>query len=174
VRFFQAEWLPHMPPRVEWRALVVGGRTPVANPGLAVLLESKRFPLTWQQLETPLPTWRQLLPETRELPSAARRADASWMLKSAYSNNGDDVLNAELTPRAEWQKATRWIAWTRRHWCAQRRFESRPLETPWGPMHVCLGVCTVDGRAAGMYGRVSRLPIVDYRSADAAVLIGGA
>ena len=173
VRFFQAEWLPHLPRRTDWRPLIAGGSTPVANPGTAVLLESKRFPLVWDRLETPLPTWRQLLPETREPSAAPWRSDASWMLKSAYSNNGDEVLNRELSPAAEWRQATRWIAWTRRRWCAQRRFDSRPLATPWGPMHVCIGVYAVDGRAAGMYGRVSRLPVVDYRSADAAVLIGG-
>ena len=173
VRFFQAEWLPSLPRRVEWRALIAGGKTPVANPGTAILLESKRFPLVWDDLGTALPTWRQLLPETRELPRAGWRTDASWMLKLAYSNNGDEVLNRELSPPAEWRKATRGIAWTRRHWCAQRRFESLPLETPWGPLHVCIGVYTVDGVAAGMYGRVSRPPIVDYRSSDAAVLIGG-
>ncbi len=172
VRFFQAEWLPHLPRRVDWRPLVSGASTPVANPGTAILLESKRFPLTWEHLGTPLTTWRELLPETRELPRDLRRIDASWMLKSAYSNNGDDVLNRDLSPPAEWGKATRWLGWTRRHWVAQRRFDAHPLETPWGPMHACVGVYTVDGRAAGMYGRVSHLPIVDYRSADAAVLIG--
>jgi len=171
VRFFQAEWLPSLPRRVAWQPLVAGGKTPVANPGTAVLLESKRFPLVWDELATPLPTWRRLLPETRE-PARALREDAAWMLKSAYSNNGDDVLNRELTPPAEWQKATRWLAPARRHWLVQRRFESLPLATPWGPMHVCIGVYTVDGRAAGLYGRVSHFPIVDYRSADAAVLIG--
>lgn len=172
VRFFQAEWLPHLPRRVHWQPLIAGATTPVANPGSAILLESKRFPLTWEQLATPLPTWRQLLPETRELPRETWRTDASWMLKSAYSNNGDDVLNREWTPSAEWSKATRWLAWTRGQWSAQRRFDSRPLETPWGRMHVCVGVYTVNGAAAGMYGRVSHFPIVDYRSSDAAVLIG--
>ena len=172
VRFFQAEWLPHLPRRVAWRPLIAGGSTPVANPGTAILLESKRFPLTWDHLRTPLPTWRRLLPETRELPRHARRTDPAWMLKSAYSNNGDDVLNRELSPRPEWNKATRWLALARRHWIAQRRFDSLPLATPWGPMHACVGTYTVDGKAAGMYGRVSHLPIVDYRSSDAAVLIG--
>jgi hypothetical protein len=172
VRFFQAEWLPRLPRRVEWRPLIAGATTPVANPGTAVLLESKRFPLTWERLATPLPTWRRLLPRTCALPSSASRADASWVLKSAYSNNGDDVLNRELTPAAEWRKATRWLGWSRGQWLAQRRFESQPIETPWGAMHACIGVYTIEGVAAGMYGRVSHHPIVDYRSSDAAVLIG--
>lgn len=171
VRFFQAEWLPRLPRGVAWQPLVAGGRTPVGNPGLAVLLESKRFPLAWDRLRTSLPTWRALLPETRSLPRDAGATDASWVLKSAYSNNGDDVLNRELTPPLEWRKGTRWLAFSGGQWIAQRRFDSRPLETPWGAMHACVGVYTVDGRAAGMYGRLSSRPIVDFRAVDAAVLI---
>jgi len=172
VRFFQAEWLPGLPRRVEWKPLVAGGRTPVANPGIAVLLESKRFPLTWERLATPLAAWRELLPETRELARATWQTDPSWVLKSAYSNNGDDVLNRELSPPAEWRRGARSFALARRHGLAQRRFEPHPVDTPWGPMHVCIGVYTVNGRAAGFYGRVSHGPIVDYRAADVAVLIG--
>lgn len=172
VRFFQAEWLPRLPRGVEWQPLIVGGQTPVANPGIAIVLESKRFPFVWERLRTPLPTWRALLPETRPMPLDPGGTDASWVLKSAYSNNGDDVLNRELTPPREWRKGTRWLALSRGQWLAQRRFESRPLATPWGPMHACVGVYTVDARAAGMYGRLSHHHIVDFRAADAAVLIG--
>jgi len=171
VRFFQAEWLAQLPRAIAWHSLIAEGRTPVANPGVAVLLESKRFPLVWDRLRTPLPTWRALLPETREVPLSLGSLDASWVLKSAYSNNGDDVLHRELTPAAEWRKATRWLAVSRGSWIAQRRFEPRAIETPWGPMHVCLGLYTVDGRAAGIYGRLSRRAIVDYRAVDVAVLI---
>jgi len=171
VRFFQAEWLAQLPRGVAWHPLLAEGRTPVANPGIAVLLESKRFPLVWDRLRTPLPTWRALLPETREVPLSLGSLDASWVLKSAYSNNGDDVLNRELTPRTEWRKATRFLALSRGSWIAQRRFEPRSLETPWGRMHVCLGVYTVDGRATGIYGRLSPRAIIDYRAVDVAVLI---
>lgn len=172
VRFFQAEWLPRQPRGVAWEPFVAGAETPIANPGVAVLLESKRFPLVWDRLETPLPTWRALLPETRAMPFDAGATDGSWVLKSAYSNNGDDVLNRELTPPAEWRKATRWLALSRGSWLAQRRFESLPLETPWGPMHACLGMYVIEGRAAGTYGRLSRRAIVDYRAVDVAVLVG--
>lgn len=171
LRFFQAEWLSRLPRSVDWQPLFVGATTPVANPGLAVLLESKRFPLVWDRLKTSLPTWRALLPETRATTGMVGRLDTSWVLKSAYSNNGDDVLHRELTPDAEWKKNTRFLLLSRGEWLEQRRFESTPLETPWGAMHACLGVYTIDGRAAGMYGRLSRGPIVDYRAVDAAVLI---
>ncbi len=171
VRFFQAEWLAQLTRGVAWHPLLAEGRTPVANPGIAVLLESKRFPLVWDRLRTPLPTWRALLPETREVPLSLGGLETSWLLKSAYSNNGDDVLHRDLTPAPEWRKATRWLALSRGSWIAQRRFEPRAFDTPWGPMHVCLGVYTVDGRAAGIYGRLSQRAIIDYRAVDVAVLI---
>jgi hypothetical protein len=37
-------------------------------------------------------------------------------------------------------------------------------------MYPCLGVFTVDGRAAGIYGRLSPRPVIDYAAVDAAVL----
>jgi hypothetical protein len=129
------------------------------------------LPLTWPHLRTPLPTWRALLPETRALPWRARALDASWVIKSAYSNNGDDVLHRELTPALEWRKGTRWLFASRGSWLAQRRFDAEPLETPWGAMYPCLGVYTVDGRAAGIYGRLSHREIVDFRATDVAVLV---
>lgn len=171
VRFFQAEWLSRLPRSVAWQPHFVGSRTPVANPGLAVLLESKRLPLVWDRLTTALPTWRALLPETRALRGLRGSGDASWVLKSAYSNNGDDVLHRETTPEVEYRKATRWMFLARGEWLEQRRFSSVPVATPWGDMHACLGVYTVNGRAVGTYGRLSRGPVVDYRAVDAAVLI---
>ena len=45
-----------------------------ANPGCAILTESKRLPLVWDQLGIALPTWKRLLPETRD-PHAARGLD---------------------------------------------------------------------------------------------------
>ena len=38
-------------------------------------------------------------------------------------------------------------------------------------IHACLGVYVIDGRAAGVYARVSRKPLIDGRAQDAAVLL---
>ena len=46
-----------------------------------------------------------------------------------------------------------------------------PLETPRGPRYVCLGVYSVDGRAAGIYGRMSTTPVIDHQAQDVAVLV---
>ena len=44
VRFYQGEWFARLPKRFGWENFFRGGRAPVANPGVAVLSESKRFP----------------------------------------------------------------------------------------------------------------------------------
>ena len=54
---------------------------------------------------------------------------------------------------------------------AQRRFESMPIPTPLGPRHVCVGVYTVNGKAAGAYVRLSEKPLIDFCATDVALLI---
>ena len=58
-------------------------------------------------------------------------------------------------------------------WVAQRRFESLPVTTPVGPRHACIGVYTVNGRAAGAYARLSKTPVIDFAATDVALLTGG-
>ncbi|HEX8911901.1 MAG TPA: hypothetical protein VF796_06045 [Humisphaera sp.] len=173
VRFFQGEWLARLPRR-HWHRLLVGGRTPVANGPAAILGESKRLPLLWDALGVAAPTWRRLLPETRDPRDMPWRADDAWLLKSAYCNNGDDVAHPAVVGRKAWRSAA-WRATLRpTAWLAQRRFESVPVETPAGPMHACVGVYVIDGRACGAYGRLSPGPVIDYRAVDVAVLLDGA
>lgn len=171
VRFHQAEWLARLPRRVEWRALFTGARTPVANPGVAALTESKRLPLVWDRLGVPVPMWRRLLPETRSPADAPWARDDGWLLKSAYSNTGDTVsMRAAMRPDA-WRRR----AWSARlcpsAWLAQRRFEVVPLDDGEGPIHPCIGVYTVDGSAAGAYARVARSLVIDAYARDVALLV---
>jgi glutathionylspermidine synthase len=169
-RFFQGEWLPRLRSRY-WRQLFVGGRTPVCNPGIALLTESKRFPLIWDKLKTPVPTWQALLPETRDPRSAPWRRDADWLLKRAFGNNGDEVIDREFNTRRDWRKTVLAVRFWPRAWVAQRRFEARSIATPDGPRYPCLGVYTVNGRFSGIYGRIAAKPFIDYAAADVAVLI---
>ena len=171
VRFYQGEWLAALPARCGWRHFFRGGRTPVANPGLAVISESKRFPLVWDRLETPLPTWRRLLPETRDPRETPWRTDDAWLVKSAMSNTGDDVCVRALMTAKDWTR-TRWAVLLRpARWLAQRRFESVAIETPRGLMHACVGVYTIDGRAAGAYARLAPRPLIDFAAVDVALLL---
>ncbi len=168
-RFFQAEWLAERPGG--WEALFAGGATCVTNPGGAILSESKRLPLVWDRLTSPLPNWRRLLPETRELRDAPWARDEGWLLKSAFCNNGDTVsIRAEL-PSAEWRRRSWRARLHPRGWLAQRRFEVSPLHDAEGPLYPCLGVYVIDGRCAGVYARVTRGAVIDFAASDVALLI---
>jgi glutathionylspermidine synthase len=167
VRFFQAEWLNAR----SCAPLFVGGQTPVCNSGIAVLTESKRFPLVWDHLSTALPTWRRLLPTTADPRDADWLRDDSWLVKSALCNTGDTVVIRSLLSNDQWRSATRAV---RRHpgaWVAQRRFEACPIQTPAGPIYPCIGVYTVDGCPTGLYGRFSYTPVIDFAAVDVAILI---
>jgi glutathionylspermidine synthase len=170
-RFFPAEWLRNLPRSSGWQHFFRGSRTPQCNPGAALLVQSKRLPLVWDRLATPMPTWQRLLPETVAPAEARRRTDGGWILKPAMGRVGDGIAMAGVsTPRAD-RYAARWSRWCPGQWIAQRRFESVPVATSMGARHCCLGVYTIDGRAAGIYGRMAPRPLIDDRAEDVAVLV---
>jgi glutathionylspermidine synthase len=170
VRFFPSEWLSLLPVRHDWMRHFRGGLTPQSNPSTAILTQTKRVPLVWNELDTPLPTWRRLLPETRDPRTLRQRGDRDWILKPALGRVGEGVGVMEaLTPRE--QRSIRRAAWLwSGHWIAQRRFTTVPIDGADGPVYPCLGVYTVDRRVAGAYGRLACRPLIDARALDAAVL----
>jgi hypothetical protein len=171
VKFYQAEWLSRLSHKLSWKFFFRGGKTPVANSALAVISESKRFPLVWDRLSTPLPTWRALLPETRPLRSAPWSTGEGWLLKTAMCNNGDTVRSRSSVSPRDWLWTRLDAALRPGQWLAQRRFESVPLATPVGPRHTCIGVFTVNCKTAGSYIRMSPRPLIDYAAVDAAMLL---
>jgi hypothetical protein len=171
VRFYQGEWLARLPAHSGWRQLFVGGMTPIANPGSAILTESKRLPLVWNALGAACPTWRRVLPETRDPRDAPWASDDRWLIKKAFCNTGDSVSVRGLLPERLWRARALAARLFPQAWVAQRRFEITALETPAGHAFPCIGVHTVDGRACGLYGRLSPTPLIDYAAVDAAVLI---
>ena len=167
VRFVQSEWLTSTTRQWRyWRE----GKTPVLNPLSAIIVESKRFPLAWNQLSTQLPTWRSLLPTTADPRAVSWQAD-DWLVKPAFGNTGDDVASSAFTPALEWHRTVREVRRRPRDWVAQQRFEITPIDTPTGPRRPCVGVYTIAGRAAGLYGRLSVGPVVDFAAVDCAILI---
>jgi len=170
VRFFPAEWLPRLSAATGWQRFFASGQTPACNPGQAVLTQSKRFPLVWDRLSTPLPTWRSLLPETRS-PEEVAGNGGGWVLKPALGHEGKDIGIDGVTDADAWQRIRRAAAKEPGSWVAQRRFEVLPLSTPDGLLYPCLGVYVIDGRAAGAYGRMGVRPLIDDRSREVVVLI---
>jgi glutathionylspermidine synthase len=170
-RFYQGEWLAQLSDRLNWKWLFVAGRTAIINPVGAVLSESKRLPLIWDDVPLELATWRRLLPETRALADAPWSSDEGWLIKAAYSNTGDTVLIRSAMSAPQWLRQS-WAARLRPgEWVAQRRFDVVPIHDAHGPLFPCIGVYVVDGKAAGAYARVARGPVINFSAQDVALLI---
>jgi glutathionylspermidine synthase len=171
-RFFPAEWLPRLPRATRWPLLLDPRRVHLLNPISAVLTQSKRFPLLWDQLATPLPTWRAFLPETRS-PTNVDWEDADWVFKPALGHEGDRVIVSGVSDDADQR---RFVAAVRRDptgYVAQRRFVATPIATPDGLGYPAIGVFVVDGRAVGAYARLANRPLINDRSRDLVVLLQG-
>lgn len=94
-----------------------------------------------------------------------------WVFKRAYGNCGDDVAVRSAMTAGAWARLACKARLRPGAWVAQRRFHVVPVDSPLGPVHPCLGVYTVDGRAAGVYGRLARGDVVTYAAIDVAVLV---
>ena len=172
VRFFPAEWLPELPRRSQWRHFFLDGRTPMSNPGTALLTQSKRFPLIWNRLRTRLDCWQSLLPETRD-PRQVDRNGTEWVFKPALGRVGDGIAIHGLTTMKQWKDIRRALEKYPQHWIAQRYFQQVPLESTGARLYPCLGIYTIDRKVAGIYGRLSTNGLVDFRARDIAVLVDG-
>jgi len=173
VRFYQGEWLARLPDRNKWKPLFFGSRTLVANPGIAVLSESKRFPLTWPTLSTSMSTWTSMMPECRDPLESHWKSSDDWIVKAAFSNTGDEIHVRELIDAKTWGSVCKSVESHPERWVVQRRFETVPITSDLGSLYPCIGVYTINGRACGIYGRASTQPIVNYSAYDVAVLIAG-
>jgi hypothetical protein len=170
VRFFPSEWLDGLPRETEWPHLFAGARTPLSNPATAIVPQSKRFPLIWDALDTPLPTWRALLPETRELRDAPWQTSDEWIVKPALGRVGEGIGMRGVVEPKEMRRIARDARWWPSAWVAQRRFHLVPVDVANVRVFPCLGVYTLDSRVIGAYGRLAERPLIDSRAADAAVL----
>jgi hypothetical protein len=92
------------------------------------------------------------------------------VLKPALGRVGEDVGIPGVTPRRDLERIGSVARRSPGDWVAQRRFEIAPLRVDGRDVHPCLGVFTVEGRAAGAYGRLAPTPLVDGKAADAPVL----
>jgi hypothetical protein len=137
---------------------IARGRCVVVNPFGSVLTQNKRMmALLWEEIDR-LPGWaratvRRYLPYSARLErlSAARLVaeQASWVLKSDYGCEGEEVVIGAETSRGDWADTLADALPNR--WIAQRRFQ--PLGEPGGAV-ANYGVYVVGGCAAGLFTRL--------------------
>lgn len=169
-RFFPAELLPRLPRFAGWTNFYRGGKTPVTNPATALLTQSKRFPLVWGRMDTALEYWRALLSDTFD-PRTVSGAEDEMVFKPALGRMGEGIALAGVTLRDDYQRILRRVQRQPEQWAAQRRFEPRALSWEDRKLYPCFGVYTVNGRAAGVYGRLAARKLVDHLSREVTVLI---
>jgi glutathionylspermidine synthase len=171
VRLSPAEWLPSMCEKSCWAPWFAESVTPLSNPGKALVLQSKRFPLVWNELKTDLAMWRKLLPPT-SCPSEIKKLDRDdLVLKPAFGRVGEDVAIRGLTEPRQHQEILRAARRQESLWVAQERFDVVPVPTAEGNVFPCIGAYTVNGEMAGLYGRADRNALIDQNAQDIAVLI---
>jgi glutathionylspermidine synthase len=173
VRFYQGEWLWKLPDASNWKRLLAFTDTPVTNPGIALLTESKRFPLIWDRIQNKMVQWRSLLPESCD-PRDGRwqcNNDGSWVLKEVFCNTGDSVHMRETADPRSWAALKRAALKHPDRWVVQRKFETCPVPSSSGSVYPCIGVYTINGQVAGAYTRASLQPVIDYNAMDVALLV---
>jgi glutathionylspermidine synthase len=171
VRFYQGEWLAELPVRSGWPNMFRPTRTVVTNPGYSLLAESKRLPLLWGRFANRTCTLERLFPKCLD-PRDIDLGEEDWVFKVVFSNTGDEVVIPALLDEDARRRIRRQIQRQPEKWVAQRRFYSLPV----GPasralLYPCIGVYTINGKAAGAYVRLSRGPVTDYRAIEAALLV---
>jgi glutathionylspermidine synthase len=171
VRFFPADWLPNLSVEKCWKPYFLSSETPLSNPGSAIVLQTKCFPLIWNALRTDLSTWRKLLPETRVAGDLNVSLDDSWVLKPALGRVGEGIGIRGITPPDNLRKIVQEAIRRPKQWVAQKRFAILPISTDDGEKYPCIGVFTIAGEAAGFYGRIADTPIITQRAQDVAVLV---
>ena len=171
VRFYQGEWLAELPRGCGWEWFFAQGNTPIANPGTALLSESKRLGLVFDRLSNRMERWRRVFRQCLDPLEAGWQDTEEWVLKAAFSNTGDAVYTRQAVDRDTWERLCRAAKKYPERWVVQRRFEPLPIDSDVGPIYPCIGIYTVNGRAAGAYARGGTKKIIDYTARDIALLI---
>jgi len=169
VRFYPAEWLASLKSDCTWEMFFRDSSTPMSNPATAIVVQSKRFPLVWNELRTEMKLWRSLLPETRAIEDIPDLGD--WVIKPIFGRVGEDVAMAGCTPQPRMQATIQSAKKAPKQWIAQRRFQALPLEGAEGKVYPTVGVFVIDGKAVGAYGRIAHKPLIDNEAQDIAVLV---
>ncbi|MCL2522748.1 MAG: glutathionylspermidine synthase family protein [Erysipelotrichales bacterium] len=163
MRYYPVEWLEYEE-GADWLSFI-NTKTPSCNHPTALLTQSKRLPLIWDELKLDLPFWKQLLPETKCLNDV--KNDNGWILKPAFGRVGEGINIPKAVSKVEDSLIRQAAKDHPNQWVMQKMFESLPIEG----LHLSLGVFVIDGKFAGLYGRTSKLPRIDSEASEVPVLV---
>jgi len=163
VRCFPVEYLEYEN-GVDWINFL-NSHTPSCNHPIALLTESKRLPLVWDQLDAEISTWRELLPETVDIAQAGQ--DRWFIYKPAFGRTGEGINIPGTVSEEENQEIIFAAHRSPDQWVAQKMFQSKLFCN----MHLCIGAFVIDGQFAGFYGRVSDRLKIDADASDVPVLV---
>ncbi len=170
VRFYPLEWFKNLRKETDWLGYF-DCQTPSCNHPVSILVQSKRLPLIWDKTGVDAPVWKSLLPLTANASKVNWKEDG-WILKPVFGRVGEDISikgtmsqkKLDLIEKAARKKPEEWIA--------QKMFNSKPLVTENGEnYHLCIGVLTVDGKAAGFYGRINSYARIDENAKEVPILV---
>jgi glutathionylspermidine synthase len=167
IRFFPCEWLIHCGNADEWFS---PHECAISNPLFAIVSQTKRLPLLWRDLPFDVPEWKKLLPETRDVAFRDFNVFAR-VLKPCLGRMGGDICIPGVTSNELRSKRLRRIIANRKQWISQQMFHSVNYGSEQEKSFVCLGVYVIDGKANGIYGRISYTGLTDENAADAPVFI---
>jgi len=163
VRYFPVEWMENTS-GIDWQGFV-NSQTPSCNHPVALLTQSKRLPVVWDELGVSIPTWKKLLPETK---CASEFTDESgWILKPAFGRVGEGITIPDTMSEEEEKAVKHAAAHDPSQWVAQKMFESAPMNG----LHINAGVFVMDGEFAGFFSRISSSPRMDEDASEIPILV---
>lgn len=170
LRFFPLEWLCNLPRKYKWQNYY-NLSIPSCNHPIAILTQTKRFPLVWDKLGIEIPYWKKFLPNTID-PRRVEMETGEFIYKPTLGRVGEYITIKSVVADDELKKIKKAVKKEPKNWVAQEMFHSRKIETTDGnSFHLCIGVFTVDGKRAGFYGRISPYPRIDAYAKDIPILI---
>jgi len=175
IRVFPIEWLVDLPKKYKWTDYFET-TTMCCNHAIAIYAQTKRFPLVWDKLEQHglrFDAWRKLLPKTYDpKDTRLKKSVKEYIVKPALGRVGEDVTIEGTMPQNAIDKIKKLSKCYPKDFVVQEKFESVPILADDGiNYHVCIGAFSINGRFAGLYGRLSPSPRMDRNAIDIAVLI---
>lgn len=167
LRFFPGDWLLFARDGAKWFA---HHPQRLSNPLHALYSQNKFFPVVCAAARIDAPTWQRYLPATAQL-KLRDLFGSRDVAKPSFGRVGEDIARIDELPFAKRIEIAASLLLEKGQWVRQTHFDSVNLGSEREPLHACVGVYCVNGKAGGCYGRLSPVRIVGMSAADAPVFV---